>query len=218
MRFVCRFAPSPNGRLHLGHAFSAMVNSDAARRMDGRFLLRMEDIDTARCRPEYEAGILEDLAWLSIVPSGPPRRQSEHFAEYAAALARLETLLALVEGWVDAVVTAAAQDRLPGADALREAVRRRRASGGPAEKVFANLVGLELRPRRLRDAATLWEELHARRGAAGRDAVWAHPDLLPTADDLDDVAGFAARSAPLDLSELEGLPPAPEERPDGDAQ
>ncbi len=90
MRFVCRFAPSPNGRLHLGHAFSAMVNSDAARRMDGRFLLRMEDIDTARCRPEYEAGILEDLAWLSIVPSGPPRRQSEHFAEYAAALARLE--------------------------------------------------------------------------------------------------------------------------------
>ncbi|WP_454916646.1 tRNA glutamyl-Q(34) synthetase GluQRS [Xanthobacter sediminis] len=90
--FVCRFAPSPNGRLHLGHAYSALVNEAAARAARGTFLLRMEDIDATRCRPQYEAGILEDLAWLSIVPDGPPRRQSEHFADYAAALARLEGL------------------------------------------------------------------------------------------------------------------------------
>lgn len=89
---VCRFAPSPNGRLHLGHAFSALVNAEAARRTRGTFLLRIEDIDTTRCRPEYEAGILEDLAWLSIVPDAPPRRQSEHFADYASALQRLEDL------------------------------------------------------------------------------------------------------------------------------
>lgn len=88
--FVCRFAPSPNGHLHLGHAFSALLNEAAARKARGTFLLRMEDIDTTRCRPQYEAGILEDLAWLSIVPDAPPRRQSEHFADYAAALARLE--------------------------------------------------------------------------------------------------------------------------------
>lgn len=90
MSFVCRFAPSPNGRLHLGHAFSAMVNSDAAARAGGRFLLRMEDIDTTRCRPEFEAAILDDLGWLSIRPAAPPRRQSEHFTDYAEALARLE--------------------------------------------------------------------------------------------------------------------------------
>lgn len=90
--FVCRFAPSPNGRLHLGHAYSALVNAAAARAARGTFLLRMEDIDATRCRPEYEAGILEDLAWLSIVPDAPPRRQSEHFADYAAALTKLEAL------------------------------------------------------------------------------------------------------------------------------
>lgn len=87
--FVCRFAPSPNGRLHLGHAFSALVNFEASRRLGGTFLLRMEDIDTTRCRPDYERGILDDLAWLGIIPDAPPRRQSEHFADYAAALDRL---------------------------------------------------------------------------------------------------------------------------------
>ncbi|HYN75233.1 MAG TPA: zinc-dependent metalloprotease [Candidatus Limnocylindria bacterium] len=125
------------------------------------------------------------------------------------ALARLETLLALVEGWVDAVVTTAAAT-LPSAAALRETVRRRRATGGPAEQTFATLVGLELRPRRLRDAAALWEELASARGTEGRDAVWEHPDLLPTADDLDDPAGFVAggAGAALDLSGLDDLPPS----------
>ena len=112
--------------------------------------------------------------------------------EQRAALRRLEALLALVEGWVDVVVAEAVGDRLPGASALRETLRRRRASGGPAEQTFATLVGLELRPRQLRAAADLWRRLGEERGAEGRDAVWAHPDLVPTADDLDDPTSFLA--------------------------
>ena len=116
----------------------------------------------------------------------------EQTPEQQAALARLETLLALVEGWVDAVVAAAIEGRLPNAERLRETLRRRRAIGGPAEKTFANLVGLELRPRRLRDAAALWEAWSAN-GIEWRDGQWGHPDLLPAHDDLDDVPGFVAR-------------------------
>ena len=115
--------------------------------------------------------------------------------EQQAVLTRLETTLALIEGWVDEVVNAACATRLPSAGALRETVRRRRATGGPAEQTFAALVGLELRPRRLRDAAALWRTLTEQRGTDGRDALWAHPDLLPKADDLDDVAGFLGRPA-----------------------
>lgn len=107
-----------------------------------------------------------------------------------AALARLETTLALVEGWVDEVVGQAAGSRMPDAGKLQEAIRRRRAAGGPAEETFAALVGLELRPRRLRDASALWGSLRTRQGHEARDAVWAHPDLLPTAADLDDPLGF----------------------------
>jgi putative hydrolase len=122
--------------------------------------------------------------------------------EQKAALTRLEVLLALVEGWVDVVVADALGERLPGADALRETLRRRRASGGPAEQTFATLVGLELRPRKLRAAATLWRELTEQQGVESRDAVWSHPDLLPTTEDLDDPAGFidrvASRAADLD--------------------
>ncbi len=92
MTFVCRFAPSPNGLLHLGHAYSALVNHAAADAASGRFLLRIEDIDTTRCRPEFIRALTEDLAWLDILPAEPPRRQSAHFADYAAALARLEAL------------------------------------------------------------------------------------------------------------------------------
>ncbi|MBV9831850.1 MAG: zinc-dependent metalloprotease [Marmoricola sp.] len=107
-----------------------------------------------------------------------------------AALERLETTLALVEGWVDEVVGQATAERMPAATKLQEAIRRRRAAGGPAEETFAALVGLELRPRRLRDASTLWGSLRSRQGLEARDAVWAHPDLLPTAADLDDPLGF----------------------------
>ena len=86
---VFRFAPSPNGYLHLGHAFSVLLNFDLARRSGGRFLLRIEDIDISRCRPEFEAAIYQDLAWLGIAWETPVRRQSEHLADYRAALEKL---------------------------------------------------------------------------------------------------------------------------------
>ena len=89
---VFRFAPSPNGYLHLGHALSALLNFDMARAAGGRFLLRMEDIDGTRCRPEFEAAIVEDLAWLGIEWEQPVRRQSEHFGEYRAALEKLAAM------------------------------------------------------------------------------------------------------------------------------
>src|SRR5262245_61130891 len=88
-----RFAPSPNGYLHLGHALSALLNFDMARAMGGRLLLRLEDIDETRCRPEYEHAIYEDLAWLGIVWEEPVRRQSDHFETYCSSLARLEALV-----------------------------------------------------------------------------------------------------------------------------
>src|SRR5918995_7475154 len=86
---VFRFAPSPNGYLHLGHAFSALLNFDDARARGGRFLLRIEDIDATRCRPQFETAIYEDLAWLGLTWPEPVRRQSEHLDDYRAALDRL---------------------------------------------------------------------------------------------------------------------------------
>ncbi|MCW2766524.1 MAG: hypothetical protein JWO11_2483 [Nocardioides sp.] len=142
-----------------------------------------------------------------------------------AALQRLEVTLALVEGWVDEVVSQATVERMPAAAKLQEAFRRRRAAGGPAEQTFASLVGLELRPRRLRDASTLWGSLRTRQGAEARDGVWMHPHLLPTAADLDDPLGFREDAgAPESLSDeefdselarlLDGNPP-PDEPADG---
>ena len=119
-----------------------------------------------------------------------------------AALQRLEVTLALVEGWVDEVVGQATAERMPTALKLQEAIRRRRAAGGPAEQTFASLVGLELRPRRLRDASTLWGSLRTRQGTEARDGVWMHPDLLPTAADLDDPLGFREdAAAPEEMSD-----------------
>ncbi len=140
------------------------------------------------------------------------------------ALERLETLLALIEGWVQVVVTAALGDRIPGAAALSETLRRRRASGGPAEQTFATLVGLELRPRKLREAAALWERLTEAAGMDARDGVWQHPDLLPGAEDLDEPAGFIDRVIGGDTSgideaiaRLEQDDPGPESGPTGSA-
>jgi len=119
-----------------------------------------------------------------------------------AALQRLEVVLALVEGWVDEVVGQATAERMPSASKLQEAFRRRRAAGGPAEDTFSTLVGLELRPRRLRDASTLWGSLRTRQGVEARDGVWMHPDLLPTPADLDDPLGFREdATAPEGLSD-----------------
>jgi putative hydrolase len=123
--------------------------------------------------------------------------------EQTAALERLETLLALVEGWVQTVVTAALGDRIPGTAALSEMLRRRRATAGPAEQTFATLVGLELRPRKMREAAVLWERLTDAVGIDARDAVWQHPDLLPNSKDLDEPAGFIDRIIGGDTSGLD---------------
>ena len=120
-----------------------------------------------------------------------------------AALGRLETLLALVEGWVDVVTERATRDHLPQADALGEAVRRRRATGGPAEKAFGALVGLELRPRRLRDAANLFAALADSGGAEARDAAWRHPDLAPGTADLDDPLGYVERASGPDTDDVD---------------
>ncbi len=160
---------------------------------------------------------------LNEALSGAALFQPEDTPEQKAALARLETVLALVEGWVATVVAAAANDRLPQAEALAEAIRRRRATGGPAERTFATLVGLELRPRRLREAAVIWQGLTTERGVTGRDAIWAHPDLLPTADDFDDPDGFVRGRPELDISDLgEGTgddgPAQPGETPDPPGQ
>jgi putative hydrolase len=136
----------------------------------------------------------------------------EDTPQQKAALARLETALALVEGWVATVVAAASANRLTHGDALAEAIRRRRATGGPAERTFATLVGLELRPRMLREAGALWSGLTTARGMEGRDALWAHPDLLPTASDLEDPEAFVSGSAngdipdDLDISDLAAGP------------
>jgi putative hydrolase len=128
--------------------------------------------------------------------------EPQQSAAQKAALLRLETTLALVSGWVDEVVGQATAERMPAAVKLHELLRRRRAAGGPAEQTFGALVGLELRPRRLRDASTLWGSLRSRQGADGRDAVWAHPDLLPTDADLDDPLGFREDlSAPAEISD-----------------
>jgi putative hydrolase len=156
---------------------------------------------------EYASGIKVDTSALEqlagqVDPTNPESieqmmssgvLQPQTTPAQQAALDRLETLLALVEGWVDVVVAEAIGDRLPGADALRETLRRRRASGGPAEQTFATLVGLELRPRRLRAASNLWALVGERHGAKVRDGVWAHPDLVPTASDLDEPLDFADR-------------------------
>lgn len=90
MAFVTRFAPSPTGRLHRGHAFAALTAWHAAREVGGRFLLRIEDIDPTRCKPAFEDAIVEDLRWLGLAWDGPVRRQSEHLADYAAVIAALD--------------------------------------------------------------------------------------------------------------------------------
>jgi putative hydrolase len=177
---------------------------------------------------DYARGITVDLSGIEQALSGmdlsnPEALQnalggelqltSEETPQQKAALARLETVLALVEGWVDTVVNAAASERLPSAVKLAEAVRRRRATGGPAEHTFATLVGLELRPRRLREAAALWAALGEARGTEGRDAVWAHPDLMPTAADLDDPTAFVeAKDADIDITDF--TEPKDDDKPD----
>lgn len=121
----------------------------------------------------------------------------------ARALDRLEASLALIEGWVDVVAEEATSRTLPGSVALAEAIRRRRASGGPGEKVFRGLVGLDLRPRRLRDAANLFKAMEAKHGPGARDDVWQHPDLAPQSADLDDPLGYVERFGTTSSDDLD---------------
>lgn len=143
-RPVFRFAPSPNGLLHLGHARSALINAEMAARAGGRLLLRIEDIDPARCRPEYEAAIYSDLSWLGIDWESPVRRQSEHMADYQSALERLA---------VQGVTYASFESRAE----IRRAVED--ASGWPSDPDGAPLFPF---PR-----AAMSEEERARRMQAG---------------------------------------------------
>ncbi|ODU49344.1 MAG: hypothetical protein ABT07_04695 [Microbacterium sp. SCN 70-10] len=153
-------------------AHGIRVDTDALEELASRF-------DPSQ--PEELRSALESGALL-------PQRSEEQ----TAALTRLENLLATIEGWVD-VVTEDATSRLPSAVRIAEAVRRRRAVGGPAEQALGSLVGLELRPRRMREAAAMWRAVTDAVGVAGRDALWDYPDLMPTAEDIDDPAGLVAR-------------------------
>ena len=185
------FAHVPWLREHLigavaDYARGIEINAEG---MQSRIEEQMRGIDPMN--PESMQGLLD--GGLFDLPQSPAQ---------AAALQRLEVTLALVEGWVDEVVGQATAERMPAATKMQEAVRRRRAAGGPAEETFATLVGLELRPRRLRDASTLWGSLRTRQGTEARDGVWMHPDLLPTDADLDDPLGFREdAAAPESMSE-----------------
>ena len=145
--------------------------------------------------PSDPEAVQQALQGRMFAPQPSPAQQ--------AALGRLETLLALVEGWVDVVTDRATRGHLPQADALGEAVRRRRATGGPAEKAFGALVGLELRPRRLRDAANLFAALEESGGPGARDGAWRHPDLAPGANDLDDPLSYVERTARPETDEMD---------------
>lgn len=164
-----------------------------------------------------DTGALEELA-SRFDPSEPEelRRAIEsgvllptRSEAQTAALTRLENLLATIEGWVE-IVTERATSRLPSADRIAEAVRRRRAVGGPAEQALSSLVGLELRPRRMREAAAMWRAVTDAVGVAGRDALWDYPDLMPTAEDIDDPAVLVARLE----ARARGEEPAPDEMDD----
>jgi glutamyl-Q tRNA(Asp) synthetase len=134
---VTRFAPSPTGYLHLGHAFSALFAEARAREAGGRFLLRIEDIDLVRCRPEFEAAILEDFAWLGLTWYGPVRRQSEHMDDYAAALARLEALGVTYPCFCSRREIAAAVTAPHGPTAVYPGTCRHRSPTDRAERIAA---------------------------------------------------------------------------------
>ena len=145
---------------------------------------------------------LQDPSALQSALSGSMFAPTPSAAQ-ARALDRLETSLALIEGWVDVVAETATASTLPHGPALGEALRRRRASGGPAEKVFRGLVGLDLRPRRLRDAANLFRAMEDRHGRTARDEVWRHPDVAPVSADLDDPLGYVERFGATEGDDLD---------------
>jgi glutamyl-Q tRNA(Asp) synthetase len=174
-----RFAPSPNGHLHLGHAYSALLNARMARELGGRFLLRIEDIDVTRCRPEYETALREDLAWLGLEWEEPVRRQSEHFGDYARALDRLMERGLLYRSYASRKeVAAAIADRggprdPDGAPLYPRAVLR--ALDDPAAHAGDEPFSLRLdMAKALLQAPSLsWRELHP--NLAGAEVIPAEP-------------------------------------------
>jgi glutamyl-Q tRNA(Asp) synthetase len=175
---VTRFAPSPTGYLHRGHAFSALTAHRAAEAAAGRFLLRIEDIDATRCRPEYEAAIYEDLAWLGLSWETPVRRQSEHMADYEAALERLRAMGVLYRCFrtrreragESAAAPHGPMDAFRGAPLPADEETRRLAAGAP----YAWRLSLDAAAVRLGgfDALTFTVD----EGAGGR-AVQARPEV-----------------------------------------
>lgn len=164
-------------RLHLS---SAIADYSRGFQLD---IHHMEDV-------VGETNIEDPEEMQRLVTSGallPPKTP-----EQEAAHDRIETILALIEGWVD-VVTETAAARIPGADGIAEMMRRRRATGGPAEHAMTALVSLELRPRRLREASALWRLVEERGDRKVRDGLWAHPDLLPTSEEIDDPGRLLSR-------------------------
>ena len=166
---VLRFAPSPNGRLHLGHAYSALLNAEFARRSGGRFLLRIEDIDAGRCRPEFEQAIHEDLAWLGLAWDGPVRRQSEHLAEHKAAAERLKTMGLLYPCFCTRAAVAAEAARQEGASGQ---ARPRDPDGAPIYPGTCRTLPRPERDRRIGAGAPHSWRLHM--GAALEQAPGRH--------------------------------------------
>lgn len=145
-----------------------------------------------RFDPSNPEELREALQSGSLIPRRTPEQQQ--------VLDRLETVLALVEGWIE-VVTADAATRLPDTVKIAEVIRRRRAAGGPSEQALSALVGLELRPRRLREAAAMWRAITEAVGPAARDALWDYPDLLPTAADIDEPEALITRLSAAERGE-----------------
>ena len=186
---VFRFAPTPNGHLHLGHALSALLNFDMARAVGGRLLLRIEDIDKTRCRPEYEAAIYEDLSWLGITWEQPVRRQSEHIDDYRAALAQLKAqglLYASFESRAEIAALVAGHDArepwprdpdgaplYPGtAKALSVAERRSRIEAGEAYALRLNMAAALERAGSLNWAETGFGPRRESGAVAAAPAAW----------------------------------------------
>jgi glutamyl-Q tRNA(Asp) synthetase len=177
---VTRFAPSPTGLLHIGHAYSAHLAFETAIASGGRFLLRIEDIDTTRCRPEFETAILEDLTWLGLTWETPVRRQSEHFEDYRAALARLDEMSVLYPCFCTRAEIAAEIARSPSAPhgpegplypgTCRSLSRDERRARIEAGDPYA--LRLDVSPATARVAGVLsWQDRHAGR-------VIAQPESL----------------------------------------
>ncbi len=170
---VTRFAPSPTGYLHLGHACSALIAERAARAAEGRFLLRIEDIDTGRSRPEFDAAILEDLAWLGIHWDGPVRRQSQHMDDYRAALDRLTGMGVTYPCFCSRKDIAAAQSAPHGPGAVYPGTCRGRSREDRARRIAAGepyAVRLDVAASLMLTGPLAWHDCHA-------GAVTATPDI-----------------------------------------